>query len=342
MEHRLKFVTYLQVIGIILVVLGHSFHEYPDSDHGTEMLLYRMMYSFRMPVFMFTSGFLLVFTTSHRPRGWGEFAVGKLKRLMIPFLTLTLVTFVPRSFMSGMADDTVELSFMGLIKAIVMSDHLVIPYFWFLHSSFTLLLMVYGVICLMCARKLDPKLVYSGLVAAILAINFLPLEISSLFSLNMTVWLGIYFILGCVYAQWREEIDIRICWHSPMVFLVSCLLWTITFFVRDAIGTWCYILCSCFGICMIISLAKMLEYYHIGVLDHLQGANYIIFLLSWYFNVLTQQVLSHFVALPWWVHTILSLTTGIYLPWLYYRYMLRHPSTRFTRISAFLLGQNIK
>lgn len=62
----LKFIAYLQVIGIILVVLGHSFHEYPDGNMGRSLLMYRMMYSFRMPLFMFVSGFLMVYTTKLR------------------------------------------------------------------------------------------------------------------------------------------------------------------------------------------------------------------------------------------------------------------------------------
>ena len=54
------FIAYLQIIGIVLVVLGHSFHEYPDGHHGDTMLMYKMLHSFRMPLFIFVSGFLLV------------------------------------------------------------------------------------------------------------------------------------------------------------------------------------------------------------------------------------------------------------------------------------------
>lgn len=34
MKQFLKFIAYLQVIGIVLVVLGPSFHEYPDGKGG--------------------------------------------------------------------------------------------------------------------------------------------------------------------------------------------------------------------------------------------------------------------------------------------------------------------
>ena len=50
-----KFVAYLQIIGIILVVLGHSFHEYPDGRMGDSVLILKMLQSFRMPLFIFVS-----------------------------------------------------------------------------------------------------------------------------------------------------------------------------------------------------------------------------------------------------------------------------------------------
>ena len=89
-------------------------------------------------------------------------------------------------------------------------------------------------------------------------------------------------------------------------------------------------------------MAKILEHRNYGFLDHLIGANYLIFLLSWYCNVASQQVLSHFVALPWWVYSVLSLVSGIYVPWLGYRYLKTHSHSRWVRVAAFLLGQNIQ
>ena len=58
---RIKFIAYLQVIGIILVVFGHSLHESPTPY--TELLVYEMLYSFHMPLFIFVSGFLMYMTS---------------------------------------------------------------------------------------------------------------------------------------------------------------------------------------------------------------------------------------------------------------------------------------
>ena len=110
-KNYLNFIAYLQIIGIILVVLGHSFHEFPDGHNGTTMIIYRFFYSFRMPLFLFVSGFLLLFTTevNHSNKTTLGFIKNKLKRLVFPMMVLTAITFIPRSLMSLVADDLLIL-----------------------------------------------------------------------------------------------------------------------------------------------------------------------------------------------------------------------------------------
>lgn len=342
-ESCLKFIAYLQIIGIILVVLGHSFHEYPDGQLGYTMLLYRMMYSFRMPVFMFTSGFLMAYTAFIRsgtktPSVY-RFAMKKVKRLLIPFATLSLITFVPRSLMSGMADDPIGMSVDSFWRMFFYSHNMVIPYFWFIQSSFTLLILNYALLRLSekyCSYRTTQLI----LVAIFAVLPFLSIEWSSFFSFNETVRLGAYFMLGGLYAVSSGWVDRYIKWHSPLFLLAVSIVWTVLFFTCE--GTPFIMACSIAGILMCISVAKILEYRNWNILDHLIGANYMIFLLSWYCNILSQQILAHYVSFPWWIHTALSLISGIYIPWLGYRYIQNHPQSRFVKISALLLGQRIR
>ena len=101
-------------------------------------------------------------------------------------------------------------------------------------------------------------------------------------------------------------------------------------------------LCSLAGIMMCISFAKVLEVRGFDFLDHLIGTNYMIFLLSWYANVLCQQVTRHFVELPWWVYSIMSLVAGVYVPVLCYKLLQKHHGHKVARSAAFLLGQSFK
>lgn len=337
---RLRFIAYLQIIGIILVVFGHSLHEYPLVKSGKIPLIYGMMYSFRMPLFMFVSGFLMMFTTYSRGkvRGVNEFVKGKILRLLLPFAVLSLVTFYPRTLMSGMADDAVELSGSSFIKSFFLSDSLVIPYFWFLQASFLLLTFNYIILRIGSKAGADYKKTTLLLVIFFFAIPFLslPYELNNFFSIGRAIGLGIFFTAGMAYCCYSDKIDRFIPWTSVIFLTASVTVWAILYFCRQPVA------CGIAGIIACVSVAKLLTLREKCFIDHLVGANYIIFLLSWYFNVLTQQILSKFVPLPWWVHTLLSLTCGIYIPWLAYRYLKAHPDNKFVRITAFLLGQNIK
>lgn len=337
----LKFVAYLQILGIILVVFGHSCHLYPDGSHGHGLLVYRMMYSFRMPLFMFTSGFLLLLTTDARPSGWLRFSAGKVQRLLLPFVCLCAVVFVPRVWLNGLSDEPVEGGLAGFAKSMLFTDSLAIPYYWFIHSSFTLLVLVYGVICVCRRRNIPAPLYFGALLSFFIVAPLVPLVRTSFFSLSMTISLGVFFVLGCIYGRYHKAVDRTIRWDSWLIFSVLLVCWATAFFIEED-NYFLSLICSMFGIMMMISLAKIIESRNWRFLDHLVGANYIIFLLSWFFNVLAQQILHHYVELPWYVHTLLSLTLGIYVPWLFYRIMCRYPNNKFSRLCAYILGQRLR
>lgn len=344
MKQFIKFIAYLQVIGIILVVLGHSFHEYPDGEMGKTMLLYRMLYSFRMPLFMFVSGFLMVFTTrlrdSSRRPGVSAFIKLKLRRLLLPFAVLTIVTFIPRASMSGFADDDISMNLQSFCRSFFYADSLVIPFFWFLQASFLLLVFNYAIITLGEKTRVNNATLYLLIVLLFVTLPFLPFEYGLFFSINEAVRLGLYFVLGAAYSRFAATIDRHVPWTSPLFLPIMAALWATLFFLTE--GTPWIRLCSIAGIAMCIAVAKLMERHGITILDHLIGANYMIFLLSWYCNVAAQQVLSHIIEMPWWCYTILSLVSGIYIPWLGYRYLQSHPDSRWVKVTAMLLGQSFK
>lgn len=338
----LKYIAYLQVIGIVLVVLGHSFHEYPDGNGGMSSLLYRILHSFRMPVFMFVSGFLMVYTTFNRTEtpSWRVFAIGKVKRLMVPFVVLSIVTFVPRSALSLYADEPMPMTINSLIESLLFRDSLVIPYFWFLQSSFTLLLGSYFILYYFGKNGKYDNFLYASLILVFFVFSIVKPQTSGIFSLGHTLRYGLYFVLGACYCKYGRKIDSYIPWNDYCFFSGVVTVWVMLFYLLEE--TPFMPICSIFGIAMCVSLSKILVHKNVTFLDHLIGANYIIFLLSWYFNVLCQQVLHRFIEMPWPVYTMMSLMSGIYVPWLFYRYMRNHPDSYVTKLSKLLLGQSYK
>lgn len=266
------------MIGIILVVFGHSFHEYPDGSMGKTLLVYRMMYSFRMPLFMFVSGFLMVYTCfmNSRTTKWTLFAASKVKRLMIPYLFLTLITFIPRTSLSFMADDNIVFSAESLFRAIFYGgDSMIIPIFWFLQASFMLLLSVHLLISSGKKAGIPDQAIFIGLILCSVILLIMPFNTGSFFSINEAVRLSIYFVSGAAYCRYHDSIDRIIDWNSVYFLIISATFWIMSFFLTE--GTQWITVCSIFGIAMCISLAKIMEQRKITVFDPLIGSNYMIF-----------------------------------------------------------------
>lgn len=339
----LKYISYLQVIGIILVVAGHSVHLYPDGASGVRTLFYRGVYSFHMPLFLFVSGFLMIYTTGiyYKPKHKiKKYITGKIKRLLLPFITLTAVTFFPRAMMSSVADDVIEPDIQSFFMAFIDKEYLVIPFFWYLQACFLLLTVSYCILYFGRKLNISIKVMVPILFLGLLVLYLSPYDVTTLFSLNKIKELGLYFMLGAMYCMFADTIDRFIPWTSVFFALLLAVGWGITFTLFE--GTEWVIICTVLGIMMCTSVARIIEERQWHFLDHLVGANYLIFLLSWYLNVTTQQMLSHFIELPWWVHSTLSLFAGIYIPLWAYRYLQCHSESRWIKLTSFLLGQTIK
>lgn len=338
----IKFIAYLQVIGIILVVFGHSFHMYPDNAHGTSLLIYRLCYNFRMPLFMFVSGFLMMYTefTGDKRPSLRRFGTVKIKRLLIPYFVLTLLTYFPRAALSDIADDTVPMSITAMLKSLFVTEMLPISYFWFIQASFLLLLSTYIVISICRRFRLSDASAIGFLIVISICLECFDWDGIEIFGYKQAIFYSTFFIAGIAYCRYFPTIDKVIPLESIFSFFLAFILWITTFLLWE--GTPYAQISSFFGIAMCISFSRLLVKYHLTFIDHLVGANYIIFLLSWYFNVAAQQILHHFVTLPWQIHTLLSLTFGIYIPWLGYIYLRNHQHLKWIRRVSFLLGQSFR
>uniref|UniRef100_UPI0025B00928 acyltransferase family protein n=2 Tax=Bacteroidales TaxID=171549 RepID=UPI0025B00928 len=136
---RIRFISFLQILGVILVILGHSLHEYPGDFH--QFWFYRMFQTVRMPLFVFISGYLFMISMVKREYNVSlvDFIKNKAQRLLVPYFVLTILTFVPRALMSEYADEPVKMDINSFISSIFFSDKLTIVFLWFLPVVFVLL-----------------------------------------------------------------------------------------------------------------------------------------------------------------------------------------------------------
>lgn len=78
--HRFYFIDWCRVIGITLVVIGHSY---------TDPISHKIIYLFHMPLFFIISGFL------YRNKGLKGELIGSLYSLAIPYLIFNAIYMIP-------------------------------------------------------------------------------------------------------------------------------------------------------------------------------------------------------------------------------------------------------
>jgi fucose 4-O-acetylase-like acetyltransferase len=76
-KENYHFIDFLRCFAVLLVLLGHSI-QYTVNDFDS-VFLFRLIYSFHMPLFFFMSGYLSA------KADWQHFLSKRFKTLLIPF-----------------------------------------------------------------------------------------------------------------------------------------------------------------------------------------------------------------------------------------------------------------
>ena len=138
-------ISCLSGFGILLVVLGHSTGVVPEQAmdiaannvaYSLFLRLIELIYLFHMPLFFFISGFLYLYSGSNESISLGGLAIKKLKRLLIPYVAISSVSYPIKVVMSNFALRPLEFSILQYLETIVIPWNNTISFFWFLPTLF--------------------------------------------------------------------------------------------------------------------------------------------------------------------------------------------------------------
>ena len=334
MQNKDNLVSFLQAFGIVLVVLGHS-HQGAPADP----LWHTWIYSFHMPLFMFISGFLLRYTNERKGISLATtplrgFMWKKAKRLLVPYVVISSLAFVPKVLLSRFAARPLEFSLHDYAQMLIYPWDNVIVFFWFLP---TLFLIFFLVICgAHLLKHIHSEWLHGILLLALLLLHlFNPLKEIRLLNINGVVNYLIYFALG--YYVCRYHITKHINNHlHPGLLLTGALSILFVTVIPNFWGK--SLLMAANGILLSLLLGQLYVRKQWHFLHHLFGASYAIYLFSWFPQVASQQVLLALTHAPWQVGGLLAFFTGIYIPLLIYKWIVRHKKGRIGRYVALLAG----
>lgn len=206
MANRILWIDIAKVICIILVVIGHYMpHVSPDWYR----ILNRVIYTFHMPLFMFASGF--VYIATKRETAYGNFLWKKVKRLMIPYLTVSIIVVSLKLITQGHAFVENPVTPLSYLRILYMPEA---GYFlWFIWA----LWWMFVIIPLFKTPKLRLILMIISLLMPYIS-NFMPEE----FCLRQCCQMMQYFVLGVIVYDWRYYL----MWFKrvPMLVVSSCFV----------------------------------------------------------------------------------------------------------------------
>lgn len=339
MEKRNELISFLQTFGIILVVVGHSFYGCPYKNP-----IFVWIYSFHMPLFMFISGYLMQYTQKRKPGvrladvkmfSKEGFIWKKVKRLLIPYVFISSLAFLPKNLLSSFAGRPIDFTFDAWVNMLIYPSNNVIIFFWFLPTLFLLMFIV------MSALKLSDKInlrisIYLILIVLCVLHFFNPLIDVRLFNLSGVVFYAIYFVLGMFYCFQQRRIDKLFVINGGYT-LVTMVAISIILLQFDFVGNG--LLTAINGILMSISLGYFYLRYNLCFFTHLYGASYSIYLFSWFPQVIAQQIFLKLTGAPWYIGSILAIISGMYVPYIIFRFTCyAAPRSKLGRFFVYLSG----
>jgi fucose 4-O-acetylase-like acetyltransferase len=201
-------IDYLKFALVVFVILGHSIQFYlakVEYDFD-ESIIFRFIYSFHMPLFIFLSGCL--FSLSKRLDIFKLFSL-----LIIPFFAWSIINF----YFSGS-----DLSLIKYLYKVVFSPD---SGLWFLWVLFWLMLTTH--IVLKVSKGVNWVFLFiSTLYAVILYLVHLIFNFSA-FGVKLYTWYWIFFIAGVYFYKNKNYLYFKRNWTNALLIIMYAFFFTL-------------------------------------------------------------------------------------------------------------------
>ncbi len=131
------FITWMQIIGCVLVILGHSY-PFVTAIPRWAKELQLFIYDFHMPIFVWCSGYLLTATKQTMKHSFREYCYRRFVRILLPYFLFSIVGIVPKVFFAGVLNDQLPADIGEIIRVFLVPRESIWGHFWFLPMIFFL------------------------------------------------------------------------------------------------------------------------------------------------------------------------------------------------------------
>jgi len=328
-------VSVLKALAITLVVFLHL-----EVAKYNEYFIWfnNFIRPFRMPVFMFASGFLYFYVSKNKYPQYSLFAFEKFKRLIVPMIFIkvaynlmkVIIGFSYSAFNSYSIPYFEYKTFLRNMFLYPGEDTTAI-HLWFVYALFLIFLI---------ARIFKNKIYLLALCSLI--IHFIPLP--NIFALNYVRIYLLFFCMGCLakkfYSQNNVKMSLKLTWLAIIggVF-ISILLWIIGSKIEEIVSVNSF-LKNVVGIVVMTSIAILLaqnrkSWISKNLIFVGSYSSSIYFLHTFSYRItelLIQGICKVNPESYFWVITTVLLILSIYIPILLDKYFISK-----SRIAGFLV-----
>lgn len=193
-------VDVIKGIAILLVVLGHAIQF--GTVNFDNNIIYKIIYSFHMPLFMFVSGYIASRTKIFNYK----FVLRKFNTLVIPFIIWYLINYIVNSKYK-------ELNIIEYMVILIKAPDKGLWFLWILFLCFCILTIFYRIM------KVNKKLI----IILLIVLNILGLKFNFI-GLNLVAWYFPFFYIGFLVAG-KKAILLR---YSKALLILSILIYFFT------------------------------------------------------------------------------------------------------------------
>ena len=196
---RLKLIDAIKGLAIVLMVVGHciqygSGNLYLINASYFENIVFKIIYSFHMPLFMLVSGYLFYYSLSKY--SFKELIIRRIKQLIVPIITYSII-------------DNILLCIYN--KVIIINLQLLLYNLWFLWALF------YSSIAVLIISKFFKKEVLMYVLIGIFTF-FIP----GVYNFQLYCYMFPYFVLGYLFNKY--SLKDRAISKINLIFCVSFVI----------------------------------------------------------------------------------------------------------------------
>ncbi len=301
------FITWMQIIGCILVIVGHS---YPLQSYIPEWALAvrSFIYTFHMPVFVWCSGYLIVAAAQTEKYTFFQYIRRRFVHILLPYFAFSFIALVPKILLSSVLNDVLSFDFMQIIRAFLVPRESVWGHFWFLPMIFILGIVGYFVVKLL--QKRGGGMVLFVLIAFFCMSCYFAPTITGWFGANDVIHYSCYLFLGIVSAKFKLNLSNKIrCTVGLSVAVIGIVLYFILPQMRII-----DFLCSLFMLLAVGLLSSFLGDKIQPDRNAIYAQTYSIFILSWPCQLVAEIVTERLLNLPFTIVFASMLLVGLCVP----------------------------